>query len=132
MIDNEIGTIISGQKADGIISTGDVHLTASNDPDITAVAGSVGVSTKGLGVGLSVAYNEIDDTVSASVYGTDIYVIDGNLILDAEQTSVIISIAAGGGFANKRPARARLPPIPFTRPPALLSTAWWTSPRTAA
>ena len=101
MIDNEIGTVISGQKADGIVSTGDVHLTASNDPDITAVAGSVGVSTKGLGVGLSVAYNEIDDTVSASVYGTDIYVINGNLILDAEQKSVIISIAAGGGFANK-------------------------------
>ena len=101
MVESDVTASISGKKSDGIHVYDDLTLSASNNSDIYAGTGSLGISTKGLGVGLSVAYNEIEDTVQAYIYDTDVHVVNGDVLLDAYETSAIYSGALGGGFANK-------------------------------
>lgn len=102
-IANTTGTAIRGQKsAQGIDAGGTVGQTATDSSRIFALAGGVGASKGQAGVGVAFAWNDVENSVNASIESNaDVESTLGDIEIEAGSTTAIESISAGGGFANK-------------------------------
>ncbi|KPK01382.1 MAG: hypothetical protein AMK71_05800, partial [Nitrospira bacterium SG8_35_4] len=101
-VSNETNAYLSGKKTNGITAKGDISASATDDSDILSVAGSLGGSGGGAGVGVSFAWNEIDNETHAYMGGgINAKSTEGDIKVSAEETASIFSIAAAGGFADK-------------------------------
>ncbi len=102
-IDNATRTWVSGQRAgDGVDAVNGVSLTSTDSSRIFGLAGALAGSTQGAGVGVSFAWNDVDNTVDAGLTGnTDVESTAGSVVVDADSTTHIEAIAAGGGIASK-------------------------------
>lgn len=122
-IRNETGATISGKKADGVHTAGDVVVDADDSSVIWSVAGNIAASTGAAGIGVSTAVNVVDNTTTAPIVGdavvasssgdvkvtasqqagipTSLFVQSIIGFLGLPEASTITALAIGGGGANK-------------------------------
>ncbi len=102
-ITNETRAHISGQRnGDGTDAALGVLVSAADNSEIFAVAGGVGATSGQAGVGLSFAWSDVGNRVSAGLgAGADVESIGGDIEVRADSATGITAISASGGFANK-------------------------------
>jgi len=101
-VSNETHAYMTGRKSNGITAGGDIEAAATDDSDILSVAGSLAGSGGGAGVGVSFAWNEIDNDTGAYMgSGINAQSAAGDIRVSAEEAASIFSIAAAGGAADK-------------------------------
>ena len=88
--------IVATQRPIGAaLTTGAISLSARDKTSIRAIAGAVGVA-KNVGFGAAVAYNAVENTVSAYLDSSGL-ATTGSLSLTADSASLIETISAGVG-----------------------------------
>jgi hypothetical protein len=99
-INNTIAaSIVATQQPVGAPPTsGAISLSARDETTIRAIAGAVG-GAKNVGFGAAVAYNAVENTVSAYL-DDSVLTTTGSLGIAADSASLIETIAAGGGFGK--------------------------------
>ena len=102
-IRNNTRTVVSGQKGgDGVDGDAGVVLAASDSSRIFGLAGALGASSDKAGVGVSFAWNEVDNVVDARLKGsTSVDSAAGSIAVGATSTTHVEAISAAGGVANK-------------------------------
>ncbi|OUO48039.1 hypothetical protein [Megasphaera sp. An286] len=98
-LNNNNKVTISGSK----ITTGSLTETALNKADIVNVAGQLSGSASGVGVGASMAYNDMNNTTGVYLNGSTVDLTDGSVgkvKLNAENEADIMAITAGATAAN--------------------------------
>ena len=93
-LNNNNKVTISGSK----ITTGSLTETALNKADIVNVAGQLSGSASGVGVGASMAYNDMNNTTGVYLNGSTVDLTDGSVgkvKLNAENEADIMAITAG-------------------------------------
>ncbi len=107
------GNIITGDTTAEIVggadvdaNGGDLSVTASNASEIIAAAGAVGLSFAGgqgggnaVGVGLSIAVNDIGSDVLAQISASDA-TASGAVMVDASSTAEIFALTVAGAVAG--------------------------------
>ena len=89
-------SIIASQRPVGApLTSGAISLSARDETTIRAIAGAVGVA-KNVGFGAAVAYNAVENTVSAYL-DDSVLTTTGSLSLAADSASLIETISAGVG-----------------------------------
>ena len=79
-------------------TTGDIDILAVDTSTIRSLAGQIGISTSGTGVGGSVAYNDIDNDIKAYIDGSTVDVTasnSGNIVIKAISDATIQTLAVG-------------------------------------
>jgi filamentous hemagglutinin family protein len=102
-IANSTRTWISGQRnGDGVDGITGVSLASTDSSRIFGLAGALAGSTQGTGVGVSFAWNDVDNTVDTALTGnTDVESTTGSITVEADSSTHIEAIGVGGGVANK-------------------------------
>lgn len=102
-IRNATRTFVSGQKGgDGVDGAAGVVLAASDSSRIFGLAGALGASSDKAGVGVSFAWNEVDNVVDARLKGnTSVESSAGSVAVGAVSTTHVEAVSAAGGVANK-------------------------------
>ncbi|MCK9258828.1 MAG: leukotoxin LktA family filamentous adhesin [Azoarcus sp.] len=102
-IDNTTKTWIAGSRGgDGVDSAANIALLSTDSSRIFGLAGALGASTDKAGVGVSFAWNDVDNTVDARLKdNADAESTAGEITVKADSTTHIEGIAASGGVANK-------------------------------
>lgn len=97
-IDNDL----SAEIENSIITTNKAEAKAINNTQAVNVAGSVSYGTKA-GIGATLAYNGLDNTVGAYMRGNTINALgtDRDVIVDADNTGKVYGIAAGVAASTK-------------------------------
>ena len=102
-IDNTTKTWIAGIRGgDGVDSAASIALQSTDSSRIFGLAGALGASTDQAGVGVSFAWNDVDNTVVARLKDkAHAESTAGDITVKADSTTHIEGIAASGGVANK-------------------------------
>ena len=98
-LNNDNKVTISGSK----ITTGSLTETALNKADIVNVAGQLSGSASGVGVGASMAYNDMNNTTGVYLNGSTVDLTGGSVgtvKLNAENEADIMAITAGATAAS--------------------------------
>ena len=98
-IDNDL----SAEIENSIITTNKAEAKAINNTQAVNVAGSVSYGTKA-GIGATLAYNALDNTIGAYMRGNSINALDGgnvDVMVDADNTGKIYGIGAGVSASAK-------------------------------
>lgn len=100
---NELNNNNKVTISDSKITTGSLTETALNKADIVNVAGQLSGSASGVGVGASMAYNDMNNTTGVYLNGSTVTLTegsDGTVHLNAENKADIMAITAGATAAN--------------------------------
>jgi filamentous hemagglutinin family protein len=102
-IDNTTRTWIAGTRgSDGVDGAAGIALRSTDSSRIFGLAGSLGASTQQAGVGVSFAWNDVDNIVDARLKDSaHAESTAGSVSVKADSTTHIEAIAAAGGVANK-------------------------------
>ncbi|WP_171019802.1 leukotoxin LktA family filamentous adhesin [Hydrogenophaga sp. 2FB] len=103
---NEIGNTTSatvqGKKTTGIDAMGAIAVKASDNSDIFAVTGGVGATSGQAGVGASVAWSEVANTVAAkATQGARLDSQSGAVQIQATSNTGVQAVAVAGAAADK-------------------------------
>ena len=84
-----------------ILAGGSISVQAIDTPTLISAAGALAVAGQEKGVGVSISYNRISDSVSAVVSGSTLTASTGSVNVLAKSTSLLVGIgAAGAGSTN--------------------------------
>ncbi|MUG94706.1 DUF4347 domain-containing protein [Scytonema sp. UIC 10036] len=96
-INNKVRANITNNA--NVTTTGAISLKAEDTSTIRSLAGALAVADK-VAVGASIAYNDIGNTVVASVDNATVLSMRGEVTLNAESNATIETISAGGAGAD--------------------------------
>ena len=100
---NELSNNNKVTISNSTITTGQLTETALNKADIVNVAGQLSGSASGVGVGASMAYNDMNNTTGVYLNGSTVTLTegsDGTVHLNAENKADIMAITAGATAAS--------------------------------
>jgi|GEM_PF-3071141 len=97
-ITNTIKSWINGKKTSGISSKGDLNVKATDNATMNAYSGDLGVGSS-LGVGVSVLYNVIKNTIETYISNTTVN-SDGNNQIVASSNKNMKTYSVGGAGAG--------------------------------
>lgn len=99
---NELSNHNKVTISDSTITTGQLTETALNKADIVNVAGQLSGSASGVGIGASMAYNDMNNTTGVYLNGSTVTLTEGSgtVHLNAENKADIMAITAGATAAN--------------------------------
>ncbi len=102
-IDNSTKTWIAGTRGgDGVDSAANIALLSTDSSRIFGLAGALGASTDKAGVGVSFAWNDVDNLVDARLKDSaNAESTAGDVSVRADSSTHIEGIAAAGGVAGK-------------------------------
>lgn len=100
---NELSNHNKVTISDSTITTGQLTETALNKADIVNVAGQLSGSASGVGIGASMAYNDMNNTTGVYLNGSTVTLTEGSdgiVHLNAENKADIMAITAGATVAD--------------------------------
>jgi len=97
-ISNSLDAHIRGTTATRV--TG-VTVKALDASTMIAVAGSLGVSKSGTGVGVAIGWNRVSNSVAAFVEGSTLSATGGAVNVQATSTSLLVNVGAAGAGSSK-------------------------------
>jgi hypothetical protein len=97
-ISNSVTAHIRGTTATRV--TG-VTVKALDASTMIAVAGSLGVSKSGTGVGVAIGWNRVSNSVAAFVEGSTLSATGGGVNVQATSTSLLVNVGAAGAGSSK-------------------------------
>ncbi|MCQ9380143.1 hypothetical protein [Methyloversatilis sp. XJ19-49] len=102
-ITNTTEARIRGKKtALGMDAASGIAVLAKDDSEIFALAGAIGATSGNAGIGASVAWSEVGNSVKATIEGgADVRTTNGELKVDAAADTRIDATAVAGGVADK-------------------------------
>ncbi|MDP3579185.1 hypothetical protein, partial [Methyloversatilis sp.] len=102
-ITNTTEARVRGKKtALGMDAASGIAVLAKDDSEIFALAGAIGATSGNAGIGASVAWSEVGNTVKATIAGgADVRTTNGELKVDASADTRIDATAVAGGVADK-------------------------------
>ncbi|MFH1816163.1 MAG: leukotoxin LktA family filamentous adhesin [Pseudomonadota bacterium] len=102
-ITNTTEARIRGKKtALGMDAASGIAVLAKDDSEIFALAGAIGATSGNAGIGASVAWSKVGNTVKATIAGgADVRTTNGELKVDAAADTRIDATAVAGGVADK-------------------------------
>jgi filamentous hemagglutinin family protein len=102
-ITNTTEARIRGKKtALGMDAASGIAVLAKDDSEIFALAGAIGATSGNAGIGASVAWSEVGNSVKAAIEGgADVRTTNGELKVDAAADTRIDATAVAGGVADK-------------------------------
>ncbi|TVT46933.1 MAG: leukotoxin LktA family filamentous adhesin [Denitromonas halophila] len=102
-IDNTTKTWIAGTRGgDGVDSAANIALTSTDSSRIFGLAGALGATTGSAGVGVTFAWNDVDNIVDARLKNNaNAESTAGDITVKADSSTHIEGISAAGGVSGK-------------------------------